>query len=103
MREYLNGLDSPYTILSIPLLFETGQEKEVDRILLVDCPVELQVKRICSRDKISQQQARSIIATQCSRSRRLVGADEIIDNSGSLASLVPVIDKLDKRYLKLAH
>ncbi|HNL31681.1 MAG TPA: dephospho-CoA kinase, partial [Pseudomonadales bacterium] len=55
---------SPYTVLVSPLLLETTQHSYVDRILVVDVPVELQLRRTMARDNNSESQVRAIIAAQ---------------------------------------
>lgn len=102
MRRQLDAFDTPYAIFSIPLLFETGQERSVDRILVVDCPPELQIQRVTQRDQTSEAQTESIIASQIDRESRLAQADDIIDNSGSLNDLRPIVEQLHQKYLKLA-
>lgn len=102
MRRRLDQFDTPYAIFSIPLLFETGQDKGVDRTLVVDCPPELQISRVTQRDQASETQTKSIIASQIDRPSRLKKADDIIDNSGSLDDLRPLVEQLHQKYLKLA-
>jgi dephospho-CoA kinase len=102
MRRRLDAFTTPYAIFSIPLLFETGQNKSVDRILVVDCPPELQISRVTRRDHTSEAQTKSIIAAQIERTSRLARADDIIDNSGSLNDLRPIVEQLHQKYLKLA-
>jgi len=103
MRRRLDEFDTPYAIFSIPLLFETGQDKDVDRILVVDCSPELQISRVARRDQASEAQTKSIIASQIERKSRLAKADDIIDNSGTLDDLHPMVERLHQKYLKLAH
>lgn len=103
MRHQLAEVRAPYAIFSIPLLFETGQEKSVDRILVVDCPTEIQISRVTQRDQTSEAQTRAIIATQTDRTSRLASADDVIDNSGSLKHLDSQIYTLHQKYLKLAN
>ncbi|WP_428607917.1 dephospho-CoA kinase [Sedimenticola sp.] len=102
MRQKLTKVAAPYAIFSIPLLFETGQDSGVDRVLVVDCPVELQISRVTQRDQATLAQTQSIIDSQIDRASRLAMADDIIDNSGSLHDLPPIIEKLHEKYLKLA-
>ncbi|AKH20528.1 dephospho-CoA kinase [Sedimenticola thiotaurini] len=102
MRRRLDALDTPYAIFSIPLLFETGQDKGVDRVLVVDCPPELQLSRVTRRDQTSEAQTRSIIDAQIDRKSRLARADDIIDNSGSLDDLRIRVEQLHRKYLILA-
>jgi len=101
-QQQLAALDTPYAILSIPLLVETGLDDSVDRVLVVDCPEQVQIERICKRDNISSHQARAILVAQCSREQRLQAADDIIDNNQSLEGLTQDIHLLHQQYLSLA-
>ncbi len=102
MWRQLDQLDTAYAILDIPLLFETKQDQLMDRVLVIDCPVELQIQRICQRDKISKTEAMEIIQAQISREKRLAGAHDIIDNQGSLEELHKQVMALHQQYLQLS-
>jgi dephospho-CoA kinase len=94
----------PYQIHVIPLLVETGaQRKRVDRVLVVDCSEELQIRRLQARDGSTLEQARSILAAQVSREARLAVADDIIVNGGDLQPLRDQVAALHARYLQLAR
>ncbi|MCW7553822.1 dephospho-CoA kinase [Endozoicomonas gorgoniicola] len=93
---------SPYSILVSPLMIETDQHLLADRVLVVDVPVELQIARTISRDNMTEEQTRSILARQATREERREKADDIVDNSQSLEQLYPQLDKLHQHYLKLA-
>jgi len=99
MRQHLETLQTPYAVLSIPLLLETGQADTVDRVLVVDCPEALQIERVCRRDDIDPAQARDILTAQVSRQQRLQAADDLIDNSGTLERLIPQVEALHRKYL----
>lgn len=94
--------ESAYTILSSPLLLETQQDYLVNRILVVDTSEELQVLRTSSRDQSSADVIDAIIKSQISRHERLIRADDIIENSGSLTQLDNQVFKLHQFYLSLA-
>ena len=66
----LKQLNTPYCIICIPLLFETNMTRLVDRILVVDCPVETQIERIRKRDNMTIERIQSIIDSQVSRAFR---------------------------------
>lgn len=100
--EHLSKFDSPYAILAIPLLIETGWQSLVDRILVIDCDTESQIVRTMQRDHVSRQQVEAILASQAKRETRLREADEIIDNSGDLAHLQWQVLALHQRYLSLS-
>ena len=99
----INGAECcPYVVLSSPLLIETKQNQLVDRVVLVDLPVQQQLARASARDKNSQAQIAKIIATQMPREQRLQYADDILDNSGSEADTLKQADVLHQSYLALA-
>jgi len=93
-----------YVVLVVPLLVESADYRaRVDRVLVVDCPVELQVSRVRARSGLSEDEARRIIAAQVSREMRLAVADDVIDNSGTLEALYAQVQRLHERYLELAQ
>jgi dephospho-CoA kinase len=98
----VSQLSSAYGILVIPLLLESAKKYAVDRVLVVDCPERFQLQRVLERDKVSQEQALAIIATQTDRQHRLAAADDIIHNDGSVARLAEQVKNLHNSYLLLA-
>ena len=93
---------SDYCIVSVPLLIEANMQTLVDRILVVDLPLEQQLERLMQRDKISLKQAQAMLAGQCSRARRLSFADDIIDNSHPVSALDEQIRILHENYLRMS-
>lgn len=102
MLEWAAATDAPYGILCVPLLFESGMESLVDRVLVVDVPEALQVARVMARDGSDAEAARAVLASQLSRDERLARADDVIDNSGDQKSLIQAVEGLHRRYLGLA-
>lgn len=89
----------PYGILSVPLLLERGTLlPRIARVLVVDCPEELQVQRVMARSAMSADAVRAIMATQLPRDARLAQADDVIDNAGTLVALHAQVRKLDATY-----
>lgn len=95
--------DGPYQIFMIPLLVEGGRAAEFDRVLVVDCPEETQLRRLMARDATDESAARAILAAQANRAARLAIADEVIVNDGDLATLEAQIETLHGRYLEAAR
>lgn len=92
-----------YQILAIPLLVEGGARRPgIDRILVVDCPEDLQVRRVMLRDRSTEAGARAVLAAQASRAARLAVADDVIVNDGDLPALRDQVEALDRRYRALA-
>ena len=96
-------LGGAYQLLVIPLLVETGGRTPVDRVLVVDCSEDLQIRRLQARDGVTVEQARAILAAQTSRAARLSAADDVIENEGALAPLRDAVEALHARYLALAR
>ena len=93
-----------YVLLSIPLLVESGGAYPwVDRILVVDAPVDVQLQRLLRRPGIDAAMAQSMLAAQTDRDARLVIADDVINNNGSLTALDATVGMLDRRYRALAR
>lgn len=94
---------APYVVLVVPLLVESGSYRSrVQRVVVVDCPEEVQVARVKSRSGLSADEARAIMAAQVGRAQRLAAADDIIDNAGELAALRPQVEALHRQYLEMA-
>lgn len=80
-------------VLDIPLLTENPREGLQARIV-VDVPVETQVRRLVAHRGFDEADARARIGRQATREQRLAAADFVIDNSGDPEALVPQIDRL---------
>ena len=93
---------SPYCILSVPLLVENNLNDSVDRVLIVDVLEQTQLDRTLKRDTVDPQQIKSIMKSQATREQRLAIADDIIDNNGVQEGLVAQVHKLHQHYLQLA-
>ena len=95
--------ESPYVILAVPLLVESGTYRQrCDRILAVDCPENLQIERVMARNGMSIDQVKAILAVQATREQRLAIADDVLLNDGGLDTVVKQIDDLHRTYLQLA-
>lgn len=101
--DQINASRSPYTILSSPLLLDTGQKDLVECVVVVDAPEALQLQRTVQRDSNDEAQVRRIMAAQMSRTERLERADIVIDNSSSLDELDRQIEELHKEFLLRAE
>lgn len=103
MENIYHTIQAPYCIFSIPLLLESDARTKVDRILVIDCPVTLQIERACNRDKVSASIVESIIRTQVTREDRLNAADDVIMNDSTTDELQLQVSRLNEYYLKLVN
>ena len=86
----------PYVIIMVPLLIETGYNKFVNRILVVDCALDTQITRLINRDQETHESAKKIIGHQIEQKNRIKMAHDVIDND-----LNTTIEDLDNRVKKL--
>jgi dephospho-CoA kinase len=102
MERQSMAAQGPYQVLVIPLLTEGGRRDHVDRVLLVDVPEELQVRRLMMRDGVSHEQAQASLNAQAKRAERLAMADDVIRNTGRVDDLRAQVAELHQRYLRFA-
>ena len=99
----LQQADSPYVILSAPLLLENSLEKYVNTVVVIDVPEQVQVTRASQRDTVSKEQIAAIMQSQCTREHRLKQADHVIDNSGDISLLPAQVAALHQSFIKLVE
>jgi dephospho-CoA kinase len=93
-----------YVVHVVPLLVESSDYRQrVSRVLVVDCPEEVQIARVRQRSRLPDEEIRRILRSQASRAERLAAADDVIDNSGSLDALHKQVRELHAKYLELAR
>lgn len=102
IQQRINRLNSVYCVVCIPLLAETGGRSVVKRVLVVDAPEELQVRRIVERDGVSVEQARAALTAQASRAERLSIADDVICNDRDTGHLRTEVQRLHDLYTHAA-
>lgn len=100
--EALDRLAAAYVIVVVPLLLETDFSRLVDRVLVVDCPPSLQVRRLVARDGISETDAEAMLAAQIDRESRLKAAADVIANDGGIEATQDQVAALHEKYSKLA-
>lgn len=95
------GVDAACVVFDVPLLVESDRWRDrVDRVLVVDCPEEVQVARVARRSGWTPDEVRRVMAQQAPRPLRRAAADAVIDNRGdSLDALRTVIDVLWKHWM----
>jgi len=91
---------APYTLVVVPLLFESMRYRNwLQRVIVVDCPETGQIRRTMQRNGLDETAVRAIMAQQMTRAMRLHLADEIIHNDGDLDALKIEVAQLHQRLL----
>ncbi len=103
VRQSIFARSEPYLLLVVPLLLERKAYQDlIDRILVVDCPEQVQIQRVMQRSALSESEVRAIMAAQISREARVARADDVIDNGLDRSALDVQVRELDLRYRRLA-
>jgi len=99
IRDWLEELPqgTPLAVADIPLLYETGHQADFDRVVVVACPPDEQLRRVMARDGVSEAEARTRLDAQWPIADKVVLADDVIWTTGSRAETEREVDKLLKR------
>lgn len=92
--------DAVYGIVDVPLLVENPPFLDlVQRVLVIDADEAIRIERVKQRSGLSREEIRRIMQTQASRRERLLYADDVVKNDGSLNKLAEKIQRLHRFYL----
>jgi dephospho-CoA kinase len=92
--------DTPYCVVVVPLLIETGLFPEADYVVVADVPEDVQRSRLKQRDGLPDKTIQQIMGAQASRSERLARADKVLDNTATVAALSKQVDSLHAELLR---
>lgn len=87
LMEFAQKNSYPVIILDMPLLFETGWDKRVDEVWVIQVDESIQRQRLMKRNSFSEQEATLRMNAQQSQVEKIRKADQVIDNNGDLAKL----------------
>ncbi len=94
---------SVYTLFVAPLLLETNSQEMCSRVVVVDVPKDVQIRRTAKRDKVSPNQVEQMVAAQMEREKRLENADDVLLNSGTIEDLEKQVEELHKKYIQMVE
>ena len=93
---------APYLVFVVPLLIESGTWLGlIDRLVVVDCPEEVQIERVMQRSNLPRQEVEKILIAQATRQERLAHADFVIENQTSLGDLEREVQSLHQKILQI--
>ena len=96
INEFFNTLPkrTPFAVADIPLVFETGREKEFDAIVVVACPRNMQIERMMERNKLSKEDAERRLNAQLPIEQKLKKATHVIKTDGTFEQTNAQVDAL---------
>ncbi|MFC7292347.1 dephospho-CoA kinase [Hirschia litorea] len=92
---------SPLIVFDVPLLFETGSETFVDKVLVVTAPQEVQLKRVLERKGMTEEKFKSILKKQMPDTEKRSRADFIIDTSLGIEAAQKEVNLIIKKLTDL--
>ncbi len=101
IQDFIKSSKSDYCIIVVPLIYETSSSELYDRILVIDCDVNIQIERTSKRDNQTISQIENILDKQATREERISIADEVILNNGSIENLRKSVLNIHKKYMEI--
>ena len=90
--------NNTYIVHESAILFESGFNKEFDKVIVVTCPVETAIARVIERDKSSREAILSRMENQWPHEIKIEKADFVIENDG-LKLVIPQVLEIHKKLL----
>lgn len=95
----LESLGALLTVVDVPLLFESGFDKECDAVIAVVADTDVRVERIIARDSITREHALARISAQYANEWLVAHADHVIDNNTTTDELAKQICEIINKIL----
>ena len=98
-EKWMQQQTAPYVIKEAALIFESGSEKMLDKVIGVSCPLELRIERTMHRNNFTREQVLQRISLQMDEEEKLRLCDYVIVND-EREMLIPQVLKLHEEFLK---
>jgi dephospho-CoA kinase len=89
-------------VVDVPLLYETGRDRDFDRVIVTSCPRSQQVTRVVERDGLTPAQAETRIDAQLPTDEKVQRADFVVDTGGTFGDTNRQVDRVVEKLLELA-
>lgn len=92
----------PMAFYDVPLLFEKNLRAQFDRVVVVGCSLETQVRRLAARNSLNEEESLLRIRAQMDLKEKMQQADDVIWNEGSLYELELQVQQLIQKLKALS-
>lgn len=103
LREWEKDDPSGIGVVDAALMIESGGYKRFDKLIVVHCRPEVQLKRLIERDGLSESEARQRIAAQMPQEEKCKFADYLIDTSEGFAATRARTEEVFQELQELSH
>ena len=93
---------SAYTLHEAALIFESGLDSEMEKMIVVSCPEEERIRRLTERDGKPREEILKIIHSQLIEEEKISRADFVVVNDGT-AALIPQVWEIHQKLIALIH
>ncbi|SDE64814.1 dephospho-CoA kinase [Limimaricola pyoseonensis] len=100
---FVAAQDADIVVLDIPLLYETGGEAQMDAVVVVSAPSDLQAERVLARPGMSRAQLDAILTRQMPDVEKRARADYVIETVTPDAARAGVRDVLARIRQEMRH
>ena len=100
MHVLSESYDTPYAILEIPLLIETGQWSEMDSVIVITCSNWIRIQRLIENRNMTRSQIDNILNAQLSDEERRIHADHVLINHSTEKQLRHQILQVHQQLIK---
>jgi dephospho-CoA kinase len=96
--DWMNRQNSPYAIKEAALIFESGSQAHLDKVIGVFAPASLRIHRVMQRDGVSKEEVQKRMGKQISETIKMRLCDYIIENNEQ-SLLIPQVEKIHQMLL----
>ena len=95
------GPAEPYILIEAALIYESGLDRRLDAVLLVDAPLDIRAGRVAERDGLSGEEIKRRFESQQSAQVLRKKADFVLDNIGDISEIRPKVAFLDRIFQRI--
>jgi dephospho-CoA kinase len=102
IARWLAGLPSqtPLAVADIPLLYETGHERDFDAVVVAACSPEEQLRRVIARDRLSETEALARLGAQWPLAEKIRRADYVVSTMGTAEETGEQVERVIRELLR---